>query len=345
MGRITSETATIAAMQAAESEDHAALSAESALAHELRAKLWADAAAAAAGDVISGGIITANVYIYQRSHVNFIPALPSIEALYTFGGGLDFLSNGWSATFPISNDGDYLFVTYAIITAPNGTLTAPIPVSKWTPAQLMASSGTGDATTAYWMTSTAGVIQKDTVDRYTPEAITFRALSITGALPVQDYAARFKISVTYDSISYVETYSSATNETNVSYTIPPDIKAVQVGMYMAGGLVTLLHEELIPVVLDGVSFVVNIESTNGDTFRVGQSSSTTLIAHVFRNGNDVTDTIPATNFRWRRVSFSDPPYPNNDATWNADYNTGYKQVMITTNAVDSRATFHCDIIK
>jgi hypothetical protein len=346
MGRVLSETATIAAMQAAESEDAAARSAADALIHKDQAKVYADAAAAAAGSVTNGGMMNANVYIYQRSAINFPPTLPSAESIYTFSdGGITGLDNGWSEDFPIGDTGAYLFVSYAIITAPNGSLVKSIEATKWNAAQLMASSGTGEATTAYWMTRSTGVIQKDTNDRYTPEAINFRAYSIQGSDPVQDYNGRFKISVTYDGTTYVQVYGSATNESNVAFTIPANIKALRVSMYLAGGLVTLLHEEMIPVVNDGISFVVKIESTNGDVFKPGESVETMLIAHVFRNGNEITADIPATQFRWRRVSFMNPQYPNDDATWNANYLTGYKQVLVTTDGIDSRATFHCDIIK
>ncbi len=346
MGRILSETATIAAMQAAESEDAAARSAADALNSKNLAKSYADAAALSVGSVISGGMISANVYIYERSTVNFPPTLPSQDTLYTFStGGMQNLNNGWTKEFPIHEDGSYLFVSYAVITAPNGTLVATIAPNKWSSPQLMASSGTGEATTAYWMTRSTGVIQKDTNDRYTPEAVNFRAFSIKGSEPVQDYPARFKISVTYDGIDYIQVYGSALNETGMAYSVPPNIKALKIAMYQSGGLITLLHEEIIPVVNDGISILVKIESTNGDVFKPGQPTTTMLIAHVFRNGNEITEDIPASQFRWRRVSFINPPYPFDDATWNADYLTGYKQIQVTTDNIDSRATFHCDIVK
>ncbi len=346
MGRILSETATLAAMQAAESEDAAARSAADALAYKNLAQAYAEAAAIAAGSVIAGGLMSANIYIYQRSSVDVSPTLPSANISYTFSdGSITGLTNGWTGDFPSGEEGPYLFVSYAVVTATNGSVFVEVAPTKWSDPQLMAFSGSGEATTAWWMTRSAGVIQKDTNDRYTPEAITFRALSVTADNPVQDYNGRFKISVTYDNISYVQVYGSALDEPNVSFTIPANIKAVRIGMYKTGGLITLLHEELIPVVNDGISFIVKIESTNGDVFKPGEAAFTTLIAHVFRNGNEVTAEIPASQFRWRRVSFVNPTYPFDDATWNADYLTGYKQVMISTDVVEARATFHCDIIK
>lgn len=95
---------------------------------------------------------------------------------------------------------------------------------------------------------------------------------------------------------------------------------------------------------DGLSFVLTVESTNGTTFRVGQNTSTLLKGRLFKNGAEVTDVTPAGWFRWRRVSAIPQAAPNDDATWNAAYQTGYKQVSISVDSVYARATFFCDII-
>ncbi len=88
---------------------------------------------------------------------------------------------------------------------------------------------------------------------------------------------------------------------------------------------------------------VSIESVNGTEFRPGQGTQTLLIAHVFQNGVEVTDAVPAANFKWRRVSIVPPAPPHDDAAWNALYATGYKQVLVLVDDVASKATFHCDI--
>ena len=90
-------------------------------------------------------------------------------------------------------------------------------------------------------------------------------------------------------------------------------------------------------------YIVIVESTNGNEFRVGQGRSTLLIAHVFQGGIEVTNSLSATQFKWRRVSIVDPQPPSNDAAWNALYTTGYKQVSVSVDAVSSKATFFCDI--
>ncbi len=95
--------------------------------------------------------------------------------------------------------------------------------------------------------------------------------------------------------------------------------------------------------LDGQAYLVIIESTNGTEFRVGENQTSTLKAMVFKNGVDVTDLFDPSQFRWRRVSIVDQPPPNDDATWNTLYASGYKQILINVDDVDSKASFFCDI--
>lgn len=92
----------------------------------------------------------------------------------------------------------------------------------------------------------------------------------------------------------------------------------------------------------GYSMVV--ESSLGTAFRVGEGRVTTLIGRVFRNGEEITADIPASWFRWRRVAMAPVPFPNDDATWNSIYGTGgNKTISVTVDAVNSRATFFCDL--
>jgi len=96
--------------------------------------------------------------------------------------------------------------------------------------------------------------------------------------------------------------------------------------------------------LDGQAYLVIVESTNGTEFRVGQSTTTLIKAHVFKNGVEITDSLPESMFRWRRVSMIPQPYPNDDATWNTLYMQGYKQVAVNVDDVLAQASFFCDIL-
>ncbi len=87
-----------------------------------------------------------------------------------------------------------------------------------------------------------------------------------------------------------------------------------------------------------------VESTNGDVFKPGQTMSTQLIARAFKNGLEITGEIPASLFRWRRVSFYPQASPLDDATWNSNHAAGYKTIDVTAQDIYARATYFCDIL-
>lgn len=82
-----------------------------------------------------------------------------------------------------------------------------------------------------------------------------------------------------------------------------------------------------------------ISSSNGNIFKNGVIS-TTLYATVFSWDENVTDSLDPNQFIWTRVSADTA----SDAKWNADHAGGNKSVEITSEDVDARATFFCDLI-
>ena len=82
-----------------------------------------------------------------------------------------------------------------------------------------------------------------------------------------------------------------------------------------------------------------ISSSNGNIFKNGVIS-TTLYATVFSWDENVTDSLDPNQFIWTRVSADTA----SDAKWNADHAGGTKSVEITSEDVDARATFFCDLI-
>ena len=94
---------------------------------------------------------------------------------------------------------------------------------------------------------------------------------------------------------------------------------------------------------NAIDYDVEIESSNGTNFRIGQGRTTRLIARVYRNGVEITESIPAANFKWTRVSLDPREAPYDDATWNNLYLSGYKQIDISVDDVYAKATFHCHV--
>ena len=82
-----------------------------------------------------------------------------------------------------------------------------------------------------------------------------------------------------------------------------------------------------------------ISSTNGNIFKNGDIN-TTLRATVYSWDDDITDTLDDNQFIWTRVSDD----AESDRIWNMDHYGGSKEVVITNEDVNVRATFYCDLI-
>ena len=135
------------------------------------------------------------------------------------------------------------------------------------------------------------------------------------------------------------------NHSGVSNTI--DVSTIDyliTGKKYNGSTFSITKTQTLTKSKTGLSYITVIESTNGDTFRVGEGRTTLLKAHVFLNGVEVTDIIPAGDFRWRRVSMYPELSTITDTNWNTLYFAGYKTITVNVDEVDSQATFFCDII-
>lgn len=82
-----------------------------------------------------------------------------------------------------------------------------------------------------------------------------------------------------------------------------------------------------------------ISSSNGNIFKNG-NIQTTLTATVFSWDENITDALDPNQFLWTRVSDD----AEADAEWNAAHYGGTKSIEITSDDVDVRATFFCDLI-
>ena len=82
-----------------------------------------------------------------------------------------------------------------------------------------------------------------------------------------------------------------------------------------------------------------ITSSNGNIFKNG-NINTTLTATVFSWDDNITDTLDSNQFIWTRVSDD----AEADKVWNSAHFGGAKSIEITSDDVNVRATFFCDLI-
>ncbi len=56
-------------------------------------------------------------------------------------------------------------------------------------------------------------------------------------------------------------------------------------------------------------------------------------------------SLLASRFRWERASLNPKPYPDDDYTWNQQFLSGYKEILVTVDDVESKATFFCILLE
>lgn len=91
--------------------------------------------------------------------------------------------------------------------------------------------------------------------------------------------------------------------------------------------------------LEGIkAWIIEIYSTNGNVFK-NDNIHTTLVARVYKGTEDITDTLDASRFKWTRVSAD----TDSDIQWNAANFGGTKNITLTPDDVQNRATFNVTI--
>ena len=93
-------------------------------------------------------------------------------------------------------------------------------------------------------------------------------------------------------------------------------------------------DDLSDAVADSAKYDVVIETPDGVDIRGGNIR---LVARLYRNGVDVTDSYDASLFIWTRNS-SDTVA---DTAWNQSHNTGTKQLLLSGTDVNKRVRFNC----
>ena len=86
------------------------------------------------------------------------------------------------------------------------------------------------------------------------------------------------------------------------------------------------------------AYSVKIWSTNGNTFKNGVGT-TTLIAHVYRGGTEITETLTPHDFDWIKTSSN----PDTDRIFNASHIGWGNSLTVTSDDVWNMAQFDCKV--
>ena len=87
-----------------------------------------------------------------------------------------------------------------------------------------------------------------------------------------------------------------------------------------------------------IAWKVEIVSSNGLIFK-NNIIDTVLSAKVYKGKKEMTDELDASKFTWKRTSMN----KERDAKWNDLDGVGVKEITITREDINQRATFSCEI--
>jgi len=94
-----------------------------------------------------------------------------------------------------------------------------------------------------------------------------------------------------------------------------------------------------PAGVDGSSFTVSIQSSNGSIFRPGQAD-TILTCRVYQNTTEITEGLDVSRFQWKRLSAD----VVDDGRWNTSSKAiAHKSVEIKSADCVGRTVFFCEI--
>jgi hypothetical protein len=159
---------------------------------------------------------------------------------------LDTLGYGWSCILAHTSSASILTPVYPITAN-----------TYWT---LYVVKGTDGAEASnYALSLSSSVISKSVLNVLTPTSSTAKIYKTTGTASPVLYAGRFIIATSSDGTTYTDVYTSSADESSKAYIIPVTAKTIRVRAYLAGGVTTLLDEEVITIVTDGSS---GIDSVN-----------------------------------------------------------------------------------
>lgn len=133
---------------------------------------------------------------------------------------------------------------------------------------------TGAPSVTYSLIVSNLAIIKDKNNNLSPTSITLTAKSQTGSNAMANYSGRFKIETTTDNSTWTAQYTSSANEATKNWNVIDNIVAIRCSLYLKDGTTTLLDQQTIPIVSDGVDGTnITITSTSV-TYQKGTSGTT-----------------------------------------------------------------------
>src|SRR5699024_510923 len=99
---------------------------------------------------------------------------------------------------------------------------------------------------------------------FNPASITVTGKIQRGSDPIENYSCRFRIEESTNGTSWTKKYESSEDEESYTYNMSgSNVVSIRCSMYKEGGFTTLLDQQVIPIVSDGVDGQDGADGTNG----------------------------------------------------------------------------------
>ena len=123
---------------------------------------------------------------------------------------------------------------------------------------------TGPSATNISMDCSAYAISKNKNNAFNPASITVTGKIQRGSDPIENYSCRFRIEESTNGTSWTKKYESSEDEESYTYSMSGStVVSIRCSMYKEGGFTTLLDQQVIPIVSDGVDGQDGADGTNG----------------------------------------------------------------------------------
>ena len=210
---------------------------------------------------------------------------------------------------------------------------------------------TGPSATNISMDCSAYAISKNKNNAFNPASITVTGKIQRGSDPIENYSCRFRIEESTNGTSWTKKYESSEDEESYTYSMSGStVVSIRCSMYKEGGFTTLLDQQVIPIVSDGVDGQDGADGTNGKDGIDGEDGvAYTVIltneAHSFSAGTEYAYNSSAST-KVIALKNSDPVSVsitkiNNTAVSSSPINivSGLSASIIGNNTTDCTITF------
>jgi hypothetical protein len=246
--------------------------------------------AAATGDfqVWQGGVeVTSGItYAIQSNPSTLTASINSSTGVYsvTASGSWANGSNTTSITFRATH------------TATGATRDAVLTLAKALAGGTGSAGAPGADAVVYEIEPSPSSVSRNNIGVATPSSVTFAAYSKTGSAARVAFSGRFTIETFIDP-TWTGQYTSVSNESSKTYTVPASVTAIRVKLYANGSLSPLLQQVTVPVVPDGIRSPMTLNSNSSATAVYGTVTSG-AVNWTDAKGNEVV---------WRKLGYTSAP--------------------------------------